>query len=74
VQPEVEPESKENAEDAPYTDADAHIGPTWHIPMTEENSLQNLPSQLDLDWQDSVLFTPMPWETHVYERRAESGD
>ena len=60
VQPSMEPESKENAQDAPSTDADAHMGSAWHIPMTQEKSLQDLPSQLDLDWQDSVLPMPMP--------------
>jgi hypothetical protein len=60
-QPAVDPESKENAGNAPSSGADAHIGPAWlNIPMTQEKSLQDLPSQLDLDWQDLVLPTPMP--------------
>ena len=62
---DVQPQSKENvpstdAEDVPSTDAETDIGPAWHIPMTQEKSLQDLPSQLDVDWQDSVLPTPMP--------------
>ena len=28
--------------------------------MTQEKSLEDLPSQLDLDWQDSVSLTPTP--------------
>jgi len=56
-QPEVDSGSKENTGDAPSAD----VGPAWlNISMTQEKSLQDLPSQLDLDWQDSVLPTPMP--------------
>lgn len=60
VTPEVEPESKESAEDPHSGDADARSEPAWDIPMTQDKSLQELPSQLDLDWQESVLPTPMP--------------
>lgn len=35
-----------------------HVGPAWHILITQERSLQDLPSQMDLDWQDSVTPTP----------------
>ena len=60
VTPEGEPESKESAEDPHSGDADARSEPAWDIPMTQDKSLQELPSQLDLDWQESVLPTPMP--------------
>ena len=36
------------------------IGPAWVIPMTQAKSLEDLPSQLDMDWQDSVSLTPTP--------------
>ena len=29
-------------------------GPAFHIPMTQDKTLEELPSQLDFDWQDSV--------------------
>lgn len=59
VRPVVEPESKLMANDSPSADV-GHVGPAWHIPMTQERSLEDLPSQLDLDWQDSVSSTPTP--------------
>lgn len=31
-----------------------HVGPAFHIPMTQEKSLHDLPSQLDFDFQDSL--------------------
>lgn len=30
------------------------VGPAFHIPMTQDKTLEELPSQLDFDWQDSV--------------------
>ena len=51
AQPSVEPESR---------DVGVHAGPAWHIPMTQERSLQDLPSQMDLDWQDPLTPTPTP--------------
>lgn len=39
----------------PANDEDSiHVGPAFNIPMTQEKSLEDLPSQLDFDWQDSV--------------------
>ena len=46
------------ANDSPSTHETEHAGPAFHIPMTQEKSLQDLPSQLDFDWQDSA--TPGP--------------
>ena len=45
------------ANDPPSADV-GPVGPAWHIPMTQERTLQDLPSQLELDWQDSVPSTP----------------
>lgn len=59
VRPLVEPESSHMANDPPSIDA-GPVGPAWHIPMTQERTLQDLPSQLDLEWQDSVSSTPTP--------------
>ena len=55
VQPPVDPHP---ANDSPSIPADLHVGPMFHIPMTQEKTLQDLPSQLDCDWQDSA--TPDP--------------
>ena len=44
--------------DSPSQPGDSHVGPAFHIPMTQEKSLQDLPSQLDFDWQESA--TPCP--------------
>lgn len=57
VRPLVEPKSKHMANDPPSADV-GPVGPAWHIPMTQERTLQDLPSQLELDWQDSVPSTP----------------
>lgn len=34
---------------------DVHAGPAFDIPMTQGKSLEDLPSQLDFDWQDSAI-------------------
>ena len=47
------------ATDVPSQAPDSHVGPAFHIPMTQEKSLQDLPSQLDFDWQDSATPCPM---------------
>jgi hypothetical protein len=39
---------------------DVDVGPVFHIPMTQARSLEDLPSQLDFDWQDSVSANPTP--------------
>lgn len=45
---------------------DHNVGPAFHIPMTQEKSLEDLPSQLDFDWQESV--TPGPSVTPATAR------
>jgi len=51
------------AKDSSSHAKDSHIGPAFHIPMTQEKSLQDLPSQLDFDWQDSATPCPMSGTT-----------
>ena len=58
AQPLLEPECGQNAQKSPSADPVVNVGPAWQIPMTQEGSLQDLPSQLDLDWQDSITPTP----------------
>ena len=36
------------------------VGPAFHIPMTQEKSLEDLPSQIDFEWQDSVSLNLTP--------------
>lgn len=36
------------------------LGPSFHIPMTQDKSLEDLPSQIDFEWQDSVSPLPTP--------------
>ena len=43
-----------------------YVGPAFHIPMTQEKSLEELPSQLDFEWQDSV--SPNSTPAHVTTR------
>ena len=47
------------AKDVPSQGKDSHVGPAFHIPMTQDKSLEGLPSQLDFDWQDSATPGPM---------------
>jgi hypothetical protein len=42
------------ADDSPSQPADVHVGPAFHIPMTQEKTLLDLPSQLDFEWQESA--------------------
>jgi hypothetical protein len=60
VEHRVEDDSNQNVEDADSRDVGVPIGPAWVIPMTQAKSLEDLPSQLDMDWQDSVSLTPTP--------------
>jgi hypothetical protein len=60
VQPRVDPDSIQNGEEAAGRDAGVQAGPAWEIPMTQAKSLEDLPSQLDLEWQDSASLTPNP--------------
>ena len=55
VKPLVEPHS---ADDSPSDHGDAHVGPAFHIPMTQEKTLLDLPSQCDFDWQESASQGP----------------
>ena len=43
VQPPVEPHSKDDAAKSPSTHGDMHVGPAFHIPMTQGRTLQDLP-------------------------------
>ena len=43
---------------SPSIHGDSHVGPAFHIPMTQEKSLEDLPSQMNFEWQDSG--TPGP--------------
>jgi hypothetical protein len=56
--PAGETMSEVRVTNSPSTDAGVNVGPAWHIPMTQ--ALQELPSQLDVDWPDSVALTPTP--------------
>lgn len=40
--------------DSPSILKELHVEPVIHIPMTQEKSLQELPSQLDFDWTESA--------------------
>ena len=44
--------------DSPSTPAGSQTIPAFVIPMTQEKTLQDLPSQMDFDWQDSVSPNP----------------
>lgn len=56
--PRWKPQS--NAEHSVFTHVDVHVGPAWHILRIQDKTLQDLPSQLELDWQDSVSPRPNP--------------
>jgi hypothetical protein len=47
-------------EESQSLQGDVDVGPAFHIPMTQAKSLEDLPSQLDFDWQDSVSANPTP--------------
>lgn len=46
--------------DSPSTDGGTQVGPAFHIPMTQDKTLEDLPSQLYFDWQDSVSLNLTP--------------
>lgn len=58
--------------------ADQPVGPAFHIPMTQDKSLEELPSQMDFERQDSVSpkGTPaVPEDTDVAPKHTqESAD
>ena len=56
----VERNSVQNMLKSPSTDPGVNDAHAWVIPMTQERSLHDLPSQMELDWQDSVTTTPTP--------------
>lgn len=58
--PLVEPESIVHVTNSLSPDPAVHVSPAFDIPMTQERSLQDLPSQLDVDWTESVAPTPTP--------------
>ena len=45
-------------DDSPSQREDVDVGPAFHIPMTQEKTLGDLPSQLDFDWQESESQGP----------------
>jgi hypothetical protein len=46
------------AVDSPPVPSDVHVEPVFHIPMTQDKTLEELPSQLDFEWTESS--TPAP--------------
>jgi hypothetical protein len=51
------------SKDSPSPAGESHVGPAFHIPMTQEKSLEDLPSQMDFDWQESATPCPSPVPT-----------
>ena len=49
-------ETQSNAEHSVSMHAYVHVGSAWYILMIQDKTLQDLPSQVELDWQDSVSF------------------
>ena len=45
---------------SPSPPAPSQAIPVFVIPMTQEKTLESLPSQLDFDWQDSLSTNPTP--------------
>lgn len=62
----VEPPSVDNARHSPVTHGSAHVGPAFDIPMTQGPSLEDLPSQLDFEWQEAA--SPNCTPAHVTAR------
>ena len=56
VTDDVEPHG---ADVSPSQHEDVQVGPAFHIPMTQEKTLHDLPSQLDIDWQESASQGPI---------------
>lgn len=46
-------EVQESVPESPPT-LSTPLGPAFNIPMTQEKTLEELPSQIDFDWHDSV--------------------
>lgn len=51
---EVVPPSQSGPRCGDRVQGDRPVGPAFHIPMTQDKTLEELPSQLEFDWQDSV--------------------
>jgi hypothetical protein len=62
VVPSVEPHFAVEGKESRRMPSEVDVEPVFHIPMTQARSLEDLPSQLDFDWQDSVsqMGTPAP--------------
>lgn len=52
------PQSTPATMDSPSTPVGLQAIPSFVIPMTQEKTLEDLPSQMDFDWQDSVSPNP----------------
>lgn len=66
VQRPVEPPAAEDARHYPRSHGVDDVVPAFDIPMTQGKSLEDLPSQLDFEWQDSVYPNSTP--AHVTAR------
>ena len=66
VQRPLEAPSEDDARHSPFLHGVQPVGPAFHIPMTQSKSLEDLPSQLDFEWQDAV--SPNSTPTHVTAR------
>lgn len=54
------PHSPHGTSDSTSTPTDSQAVPAFVIPMTQEKTLQELPSQLDFEWHDYVAPDPTP--------------
>lgn len=66
VQRPLEAPSQDDARHSPFPHGVEPVGPAFHIPMTQSKSLEDLPSQLDFEWQDAV--SPNSTPAHVTAR------
>lgn len=58
--------------DSPTTPVGLQAIPAFVILMTQEKTLEDLPSQMDFDWQDSVSPNPPPAVAGISEGSAKS--
>ena len=63
VQP---PRGPHTAVDSASEPGDVHVEPVFEIRMTQDRTLQELPSQLDFEWTESA--TPAPSSAHATAR------
>lgn len=66
VQRPLEAPSQADARHSPLPHGVEPVGPAFHIPMTQSKSLEELPSQLDFEWQDAV--SPNSTPAHITTR------